>query len=442
MSDQEPVRRRTRRRPVPDDYAVAKIFLWDQEVGAVAEDATGEITFEYTPAFRRSGLEISPVHLPLATEGPRTFPELRRTESFAGLPGVLADCLPDAFGTTAIRAYFDRVKRPNQALSPVQKLLYLGNRAMGALEFRPAIERRTRAADDALEIRALWEDARRLVDGDPHIAIPEMIRVSASAGGARAKALVLWNPALTRLKSAFAPRKAGDEHWLLKFDGVSDGGGGPVARKQDAPGPYGRTEYAYAQMARRAGIEMPETHLLHERGYAHFMVRRFDRVGDARLHLHSLGGLLHSDYRQPGVSSYEDYFRAIRDLGMDQPDIEQAYRRMVFNLAARNQDDHVKNLAFLMDEHGTWRLAPAFDVTWAVGSNWTRTHQMRANGKVEDFSRDDLLTIGGQFDVRRDGADIIADVESALATWETEARAVELDDAWITQLRAHFRRFV
>ncbi len=442
MSNSTPTSRdRPRRRLAHEEYAVARVYLWEHEVGAVAESASGEITFEYAESFRRSGLEISPVHLPLSTEGPRIFPELRRSESFAGLPGVLADCLPDAFGTAAIRAYFERSGRPTAALSPVQKLLYIGNRAMGALEFRPALERRTRAADEALEIRALWEDARRLVDGDADLVIPEMIRISASAGGARAKALVLWNAERARLKSAFAPREHGDEHWLLKFDGVSDGEGGPVARKQDAPGPYGRTEYAYAQMARRAGIEMPATHLLHERSYAHFMVQRFDRVGDIRVHLHSLGGLLHADYRQPGVTSYEEYLRAVRALGMAQPDVEQAYRRMVFNLAARNQDDHVKNLAFLMDERGAWRLAPAFDVTWAVGRHWTRSHQMRANGKVDGFTRDDLLRVGSQFDVRRDGAEILDEVDDALHRWDTEAEAAGLESDWIALLRAQFRHF-
>ncbi len=421
------------------DYAVARVHLWGHEVGVLSESQAGEITFEYVDAFRLSGLEISPIHLPLTQLGAQTFPSLRRVEAFAGLPGVFADALPDTFGNLLIKRYFAQHGTPDAALSPLQKLLYIGGRAIGALEFRPAIDR-TAAIDEALEVASLVEQARQVLVGNPDVAVPEMMQVGASAGGARAKAMILWNRTIPRVKSAFAPMADGDEHWLLKFDGVSAGAGGHVAGAQFVPGPFGRIEYAYAQLARRAGIAMAETHLLHEREFAHFMVKRFDRHGTTRLHMHSLGGMQHADYNVPRSLSYETYFRTVRRLGMGQNDVDQAFCRMVFNVAARNQDDHVKNLAFLMDSTGTWSLAPAFDVTWAYGDGWTKTHQMTANGKDDAFTRDDLLAIGREFDVPHGGARIIDRVADALTHWREEARAVELNATWTKRIETHFRR--
>lgn len=424
-----------------DAYTFARISIWGRDVGAVVEDRLGQIVFEYSDDFRTSGLELSPVHLPLARRGPISFLELQRSESFQGLPGLLADSLPDAFGNAVIRRYFERAGTPTAAPSPVQKLLYIGDRAMGALEFRPALDRMDGRAEEALQIAHLVEEARRIIEGDTEVAVPEMMQVGASAGGARAKALILWNRAAGRMKSAFAPRDSGDEQWLIKFDGVTGGAGGHVAVKQFTPGPFGRIEYVYSLMASAAGIEMTETHLLRERELAHFMTKRFDRDGDRRSHMHSLGGLLHADYAVRQILSYEDYFRTIRLLGMGQPAVEQAFRRMVFNIAARNQDDHVKNLAFLMAPDGKWRLAPAFDVTWAYGGTWSRTHQMTARGRDDDFTRDDLLAVGRMFDVHAGGARVLDEVEGALGLWEPEARAADIDGEWITRIRSTFRHF-
>jgi len=438
----QPTRPTRRARGGVSEYTVASIRLWGQDVGAVAEDRLGAVTFEYTEAFRRSGLEISPIHVPLTRSGPVAFPELQRVEAFAGLPGVLADSLPDAFGNAVIRRYFEQRGTPAAALSPVQRLLYIGTRAMGALEFTPPLDGRShRGADEALSVAQLVAEARRVIEGDPAVAVPEMMQVGASAGGARAKALIQWNRALGRVKSAFAPAAAGDEQWLIKFDGVSAGQGGHALHKSFAPGPFGRIEYAYAQMARAAGIEIAECHLLHERDFAHFMTKRFDRDGTTRLHMHSLGGLLHADYNVRQLVSYEEYFRTIRLLGMGQPAIDQAFRRMAFNLAARNQDDHVKNIAFLMGPEGRWRLAPAFDLTWAAGSNWTATHQMTVAGNDDDFTRADLLGVGRMFDVPHDGAEILGEVEAALALWEDAAKATGLEATRIDAIQESFRRF-
>lgn len=422
-------------------HTVATVGLWGKDVGAVAEDSAGQITFEYSETFRTSGLEISPMHLPLSRRGPIIFPELQRLASFAGLPGVLADCLPDAFGNAVIRRYFEQRGTPAAALSPVQRLLYIGARAMGALEFSPAIAGRgSAAADTALEVAQLVEEARRVIEGDAMVVVPEMMQVGASAGGARAKALILWNRNDNRVKSAFAPKRRDDEHWLIKFDGVTPGSGGHALAKDFAPGPYGRTEYAYSKMARAAGIEMVDTHLMQERDFAHFMTKRFDREGVARLHMHSLGGMQHVDYNVPQAFSYEGYFRTIRQLGMSQAAVEQAFRRMIFNIVARNQDDHVKNFAFLMGPDGEWRLSPAFDMTWAYGSRWTSAHQMTVNGKGDDFVRGDILGVGDAFDLPRGGEGIIAQVEFAVRSWDAEARAVGLEEDWIKNLGARFRQ--
>ena len=192
------------------------------------------------------------------------------------------------------------------------------------------------------------------------------------------------------------------EQWLIKFDGVTEGRGGPAVKEDIRPGPFGRIEYAYSRMARAAGIDVPETHLLREREYAHFMVRRFDRGVDdpvSRIHLHSLGGLQHVDYNLRGAFSYEEYFRTLRLLQLGQPAVDEAFRRMAFNLAAANQDDHVKNFAFLMTSEGKWHLSPAYDLTFAKGNAWTRTHQMTLNGKDDGFVRADLIDVGRTMDV-------------------------------------------
>jgi serine/threonine-protein kinase HipA len=422
-------------------YALARVRLWGHEVGVVAESPGGEITFEYTDAFRRSGLEISPIHLPLARQGPVTFPELRRSETFAGLPGVLADALPDAFGNAVIRRYFTDRGTPQAALSPVQKLLYIGDRAMGALEFAPPLADRGPVIQEALEVRRLVDEARRVIEGDVETAVPEIMQVGASAGGARAKALILWNRGTNTVRSAFAKPRAGDEHWVIKFDGVSGGMGGPTASVERRPGPYGRIEQAYARMARRAGIQMPETHLLREGEFAHFMAKRFDRDGAARIHMHSLGGLQHVDYNVRGAYSYEGWLRTIQQLRLGQPAINEAYRRMVFNLAAANLDDHVKNIAFLMAPDGAWSLAPAFDMTFAKGGPWTRTHQMTLAGKDDGFAREDLLAVGKEFGVPKGGALIIEEVAAALTTWEDEAGKTGVPAEWVARVRAEHVEF-
>ncbi len=417
--------------------ATAQVRLWGKLVGAVAEQDDGTVVFEYDPAFRRSGLEISPIKLPLALAGSVGFPELSRVESFAGLPGVLADSLPDRFGNAIIAKYFANQGHPERALSPVQKLLYIGHRAMGALEFRPAIRMGSNAAEqEPLEIAQLVKQARQLIEGRVEVAVPEIMRIGASAGGARAKALILWNRKTNEVRSGFVRPHAGDENWLIKFDGV-----GELEAPDPHPQPYNRIEYAYSRLAREAGIDMPETHLLEERKLGHFLARRFDRVGSTRLHLHSLGGLQHIDYNQPGAFSYEQYLRTVLELNLGYPALQEVFRRMVFNLTAVNQDDHVKNFAFLMDESGKWRLAPAYDVTYASGHGYTRNHQMTLVGKNTGFSRADLLATGARFGIKQDGAPIIEQVREALGRWRDYAAEASVPEDRVHYIEKLFRKF-
>jgi serine/threonine-protein kinase HipA len=401
---------------VADFTVAAQVRLWGDLVGVVAETNAGGVVFEYAPEFRRRGLEISPRHLPLGRLGPVEFPLLRAVESFQGLPGVLADSLPDRFGNAVIKQYFERVGRPEAAFSPVQRLLYVGRRAMGALEFEPALDVSDRSdqVEEALTVAKLVTEARQIIEGRTDVAVPEMMQLGASAGGARPKAVILWNPLRNEVRSGTAAQRPGDEHWLLKFDGV-----GELERPDPEPQPYNRIEYAYFLMAKQAGIETAEVKLLEERRLGHLMSKRFDRGRDGeRTHMHSLGGLDHADYNLPGRYSYEQYLRAVLELALPPSALDEAFRRIAFNVVAVNQDDHVKNFAFLMDAHGKWRLSPAYDLTFAKGTGYTRFHQMSLNGKTDRFSRADLLAVGAKFGIKRDGAHLLDQVVDAIGDWE------------------------
>jgi len=302
---------------------------------------------------------------------------------------------------------------------------------MGALEYAPAIDAGAPDAALPLEIATLVRQARRVIEGDLDAVTPELMTSASSAGGARAKAIIAWNRDSNEVLSGHAPTAPGFEPWMIKFDGVGDlEHAGPAA-----PGPFGRIEYAYALMADAAGLDMAETHLLEEGGRAHFMTRRFDRLAGVKVHMHSLCGLRHLDFNLPGVADYDDYLRTVLELEMGYPSLRQAYRRMVFNVVARNQDDHTKNLGFLMGADGAWRLTPAFDVTYANGKGWTRTHQMRIDGKVEGVTHADLAVVGARFSIR-DASSVVDDVTAAVAQWPQYARTAGVPSEWEAKIGA------
>ena len=409
---------------------VVAVHLWGRRVGAISDEG-GLPAFEYDPEWRATGPSISPVHLPLEP-GVFSFPELRRQPGFEGMPGVFADSLPDRFGNRVIRAWLAGRGLAEHGLPPTEKLLYVGRRAMGALEYEPPRETSRLPDSDGLELARLVRQARRVVRGEAGQRLGDIMAAASSAGGMRAKALLGWNRATGELLANQPELPEGFEPWIFKFDGMGDDG---------RPQHWTRLEYAYFLMARAAGLDMSETVLVPDEELAHFATRRFDRAEGRKVHMHSLCGLMHADFNEPRQWSYELYLRACLKLGLGMDELAQAYRRMVFNVIARNQDDHTKNLAFLLDEGATeWRLAPAFDITYANGSGWTAQHQMSVNGKFADMERDDLDAVAELFGIKRHET-IIGEVADAVSRWPEFAGEAGLPKEVTAHVAADHRLF-
>src|SRR5580692_8768144 len=410
---------------------VAEVRLWGRMIGAVSMEEGARIAaFQYDPAFLDSGIELSPISMPLSRRVYQ-FPSLAEL-SFHGLPGLLADSLPDKFGNALIDAWLATQGRRPESFNAVERLCYIGVRGMGALEFAPAkgpplqrsakvqLDELVKLASQVLTHRASLQVS--FAPGRRHDGLQEMLRVGTSAGGARAKAIVAWNRNTNEVRSGQVQAPAGFDYWLLKFDGVS------ANKDKELEDPKGYTviEYAYALMAADAGIEMSECTLLQEGGRRHFMTRRFDRLSDGgKLHMQSLAALAHFDFNAAGAYSYEQALGVIRRLELPMAAREQQFRRMLFNVVARNQDDHVKNIAFLMDKAGTWSLSPAFDVTYAYNPTglWTRLHQMTINGKNDDFTQDDFKAVAGMAGLKRGRSEaILTEVMETVKAWPRYAK--------------------
>ena len=410
-----------------DVVTLAEVNLWGKTIGAVSWDAGRALAnFEYDPGFRHSGIELSPLVMPLS-DRIYSFPALSR-ESFKGLPGLLADSLPDAFGNALIDAWLARQGRDVESFNPVERLCYTGARGMGALEYLPAQGPVTSKAQ-VLDIEALVKLAgkilkqRNALEGsfaapEREDSLNEILRIGTSAGGARAKAVIAWNKDTDEVRSGQVDAGQGFSYWILKFDGVE----GNRDKELEDPRGYGLIEFAYYKMATAAKIRMKESRLLKENGRNHFMTKRFDRTDSGmKLHMQSLGALAHFDYRQPGAWSYEQAILTLRQLGLGTRAVEELFRRMVFNIIARNQDDHVKNISFLMNPAGQWMLSPAYDVTYSYNPNgsWTGQHQMSLNGKRDNFTLDDFRACARQCSMARGRAEeIVAEVISTVADWE------------------------
>jgi len=406
--------------------SLAEVRLWGRTIGAVSlGDNDTVAAFEYDAAFAGSGIEVAPISMPLSRRV-YTFPELP-VKTFYGLPGLLADSLPDKFGNALINAWLATQGRQPASFDAVERLCYTGERGMGALEFAPAKGPVTRQAN-AIQIDKLVElvsdvlmhrnDLRvSFADESREQALTDILRVGTSAGGARAKAVIAWNPDTNEVRSGQVKAGEGFEYWLLKFDGVS----GNRDKELEDPRGYGVIEYAYYNMAKDCGIDISECRLFEENGRRHFMTRRFDRsaTGEKR-HMQSLCALAHYDFNMAGAYSYEQALMVMRQLHLPMQAIEEQFRRMVFNVVARNQDDHVKNIAFLMDKSGTWSLSPAFDMTYSFNpaGRWTASHQMTVNGKRDEFTMDDFRACAKTASMKRGRAEvIIRDVQQVLARW-------------------------
>lgn len=411
---------------------IAEVRLWGRTIGAVSlGDKDDVAAFEYDPAFAKSGIEVSPLTMPLSKRV-FTFPELSR-KTYYGLPGLLSDSLPDKFGHALIDAWLATQGRAADSFNAVERLCYTGERGMGALEFAPAIGPRARQAS-RIQIDTLVELASQVLshrhdirvsfaDENKAQALADILRVGTSAGGARAKAVIAWHPSTHEVRSGQIPAGEGFEYWLLKFDGVS----GNRDKELEDPEGYGVIEYAYSTMAKDCGIEMNECRLFEENGRRHFMTRRFDRLASGeKRHMQSLCALAHYDFNVAGAYSYEQAFLVIRRMELPMSAIEEQFRRMVFNVVARNQDDHVKNIAFLMDKSGQWSLSPAFDMTYSFNpaGNWTASHQMTLNGKRDDFTMDDFNACAKTASMKRGRAKRIVDaVQETVSQWKIYAEA-------------------
>ena len=412
----------------------AFINIWNKRVGAIAWNSeTGLGSFEYDLNFLKNNWDLSPIKMPIDGAERRifTFTELRDVGTFKGLPGLLADILPDKYGNAIINTWLTRHGRPSDSLNPIEMLCFIGIRGMGALEIEPAQPKTSNTATK-IEIGSLIEVAEGILSGRKDFSINiasneekaflDILKIGTSAGGARAKAIIAYNPKSGEVRSGQMNVPKGFTHWLIKFDGVTD-------KQFGSSSGYGRVEMAYHLMAIDAGIEMTECQLLEENGRAHFMTKRFDRKpGKGKLHVQSFCAMQHYDFNEVNQYSYEQLFETMRLLALPYPQAKQLYRRMVFNVMGRNCDDHTKNFAFVMDKTGKWKLSPAYDICHAYrpGSEWVSQHALSINGKRKNITKSDLLEVARLMNVKK-AESIIQQIANVIGNWEKYANNVNVD---------------
>lgn len=416
---------------------VAHVKIWGEIVGAVAwDEQTGYATFEYDSGFRQKAWELAPLKMPVGgINNLYSFPELRKDknavyDTFKGLPGLLADALPDRYGTQLINLWLAQQGRPQDSMNPVEMLCFIGTRGMGALEFEPAMPKETKRAF-SFEMASLVDIAQKMLnqketfstnlDKDEEQAVMQMLKIGTSAGGARPKAVIAWNEKTGEVRSGQTKAPKGFEHWLIKLDGVSE-------VQLGATKGYGRVEMAYYNMATACGVVMMPCRLLEENDRAHFMTKRFDREGgEQKHHIQTFCALKHFDYNSINSFSYEQLFQCMRELKLSYADAEQMFRRMVFNVIARNCDDHTKNFSFLLKQGRQWELAPAYDVCHAYrpGSEWVSQHALSVNGKRSNIIKADLLVIGDSIRCKK-AADIIDEINDNVQQWSIFAKEADV----------------
>lgn len=411
----------------------AFVKIWGMRVGAVIWDAQRSLAlFEFDPKFLKAQIDLAPLTLPIANAGGRvfSFPELRSSETFAGLPGLLADVLPDKFGNDLINAWLARSGRAANSMNPVERLCYTGSRGIGALEFEPTLsdiktsstkidlEQLVDLAQNILHERTAWQG--NLNEGEEKTLL-DLIKIGTSAGGARAKAVIAYHPTTGEVRSGQGNVPDGFEHWLIKFDGVND------TQLGTSQG-YGRVEMAYSLMAAACGISMAPCKLLEEGDRAHFMTKRFDRNANGdKVHMQSLCAMAHFDFQQVSIYAYEQLFGVMRSLYLPYSAAEQMFRRMVFNVMAKNCDDHTKNHAFILPKGGQWQLSPAFDVCHAFrpGSNWVSQQSLSVNGKRSGIKRNDFMEVAKAMNIKK-AKQTIDEVAEACSQWPKFARQTEV----------------
>ncbi len=414
----------------------AEIKIWGEFAGAVRWDESQNLGyFQYDPNFIQKGWDLSPIKLPIA-QGSQiySFPELRKgrnetEDSFKGLPGLLSDSLPDKYGNKLINIWLAQQGRQENSMNPVEKLCFIGTRGMGALEFEPA-QLKTGIRSFSLELDSLIEVAKKILHEreafltnfkkDEEKAMMQILKIGTSAGGARPKAVIAYNPGTKEVRSGQGNVAKGFEHWLLKLDGVSGEQFGESSG-------WGRVEYAYYLMAKDCEIEMSECQLLEENGRAHFMTKRFDREGNTKHHIQSLCGIQHYDFNDMFGYSYEQVFQTMRLLRLSYPEAEQMFRRMVFNVLATNYDDHTKNFSFILKKNENWRLSPAYDLCFSFDptNHWVSNQTLSINGKRRKITKEDLMTIAKDNNIKK-GEIIIDEINSVIKSWNIYASQAEV----------------
>ena len=430
-----------------------EVKLWGTTIGALSlSESEAFARFEYASGFIGSGVEPSPIMMPVSE---RIYSFSQLPASFKGLPGLFADSIPDKFGNRLIDSWLIRQGRSPESFTPLERLCYTGNRGMGALEFYP-MNGPAETETDVLDVEGMREFASSILNQRKKFKanisesgknskkqrnFEQILKVGTSAGGARAKVLIALDEATGEIRSGQIANPENYTYWLLKLDDVQNNSD---KEKADVLG-YGPIEYTYYQMALEAGITMSECRLLEKSGHRHFMTRRFERLaGGKKLHYQSLAGIAHYDFNMAGAYSYEQALTVIKQLGLGYDSLEEMFRRAVFNICARNQDDHAKNIGFLMNKLGEWSLAPAFDMTYAYNPNglWTGSHQLTFNGKRDDFTLDDFKSVA-RFAGLKQGRykKILAEVQAAVARWSKLAKQNEVNPAYVRQIKTAQRRF-
>lgn len=424
---------------------IARVTIWNHFAGAVLwDEKKGHAAFEFDNAFLKKDLDLAPIIMPLeeVKSGKKifSFPTLNQ-ETYLGLPGLLADSLPDKFGNKLLDAWLAMQGRDPDSVNPIERLCYIGKRGMGALEFEPAMP----TIEDngkKIEVKELVRLARKVLDEKKKLqtnihkkadkALINIIQVGTSAGGARAKAIIAYNKKTGEVRSGLIDNLDDFGYWIIKFDGVTN-------KQLGDPKGYGKIEYTYHKMATECGIKMTECRLLEENKRAHFMTRRFDREGNKKIHMQTLCALAHFDYNDASSYSYEQAFQILRQLKLPYGDIEQLFLRMVFNVVARNEDDHSKNISFLMSEEGKWTLSPAYDVTYAYDpkNKWMKAHQLSINGKNDNITKQDVLTLAKEMNIKKP-IEIMESVNAAVKNWKKHAKNAGVSPEQIKSIDATY----
>ncbi len=407
-------------------------FIFGKKIGTILLK-DGIVYFEYDKEFKTSNLEISPLKLPFSLNGVYTNNEDRY---FEGLAGVFHDTLPDKFGTKVIERYFESKNIPPHELTVIQKLIFVGDKSIGAITYKPVAHKiEEEKNNELIELQNFYENAKKIISGDAIEVVDEMLNFmdsAASAGGARAKAIIGYNCKTQELISGVKRELKKDfDHYLIKFD---------IQKNDGRSSDYTKLEYIYMNMAKEVGIDVPKIELLTHGNLAHYLIKRFDRVNSEALHLHSVAGLTHTNFNIPMHYSYDELLRLTRYLTGSQQDVNEQFKRMIFNIVGRNQDDHAKNFAFMMNKNGIWNLSPAFDITYSNGTGYTKNHQLSLNGKTNNFTLNDILQLAKKHSIKENIAkEYLEQIVEVFSKFKKKAKEIDVREQTLSRIYNELR---